>query len=53
MNEPIDPIGAGLPRLESREKLTGRAQYTDDLHRPGMLHGAILGCPHAHDRILS
>ena len=53
MNEPIDPIGAGLPRLESREKLTGRAQYTDDLHRPGMLHGAILGCPHAHARILS
>ncbi len=47
-----DPIGQSLPRLEALEKLTGRAEYTDDLVRPRMLHGAILHSPHAHARVL-
>ncbi|HUT51057.1 MAG TPA: molybdopterin cofactor-binding domain-containing protein [Alphaproteobacteria bacterium] len=49
----IRAVGANLPRLEARGKLTGRAEYTDDLVRPGMLHGAVLGSPYAHARILS
>ncbi|HUC61756.1 MAG TPA: xanthine dehydrogenase family protein molybdopterin-binding subunit [Alphaproteobacteria bacterium] len=44
-------LGQRLPRLEVAEKLAGRAQYIADLSRPGMLHGAILGSPHAHARI--
>ncbi len=44
-------IGAAVPRLDAHEKVTGRATYTDDLHLPGMLHGAILRSPHAHARI--
>jgi CO/xanthine dehydrogenase Mo-binding subunit len=46
-------IGRSLPRIEIREKLTGRAQYTADLYRPGMLHGALVGSPHPHARIVS
>lgn len=46
-------VGASLPRIETRDKITGRADYTDDLTRPGMLHGALLGSPYAHARILS
>ncbi|MCL4800617.1 MAG: xanthine dehydrogenase family protein molybdopterin-binding subunit [Burkholderiales bacterium] len=46
-------VGQSVPRLEVREKLTGRAQYVADLYRPRMLHGAILGSPHAHARIKS
>jgi CO/xanthine dehydrogenase Mo-binding subunit len=46
-------IGESVPRLEIREKVSGRAQYIADLYRPGMLHGAILGSPYAHARILS
>ncbi|MSP50942.1 MAG: xanthine dehydrogenase family protein molybdopterin-binding subunit [Alphaproteobacteria bacterium] len=53
MNPYIHPVGARLPRLETREKITGRAEYTDDLVRPGMLHAAILQSPHAHARIIS
>ncbi len=46
-------VGAGLARLDIREKVEGRAQYIADLYRPGMLHGALLGSPHAHARIKS
>ncbi|QSQ20515.1 xanthine dehydrogenase family protein [Pyxidicoccus parkwayensis] len=46
-------VGQSVPRPDAREKVTGRALYTDDLHLPGMLHGALLGSPHAHARILS
>lgn len=53
MSASPNPVGASIPRLEVLEKVTGRAQYTDDLYRPGMLYGAILQSPHAHARILS
>jgi len=46
-------VGRNLPRLDANDKVTGRAAYTADLHRPGMLHGAIVKSPHAHARILS
>jgi CO/xanthine dehydrogenase Mo-binding subunit len=45
-------VGASPPRLEAADKASGRAQYADDLHRPGMLHAAIVASPHAHARIL-
>ena len=48
-----DGVGASIPRLETREKITGRAAYIADLTRPNMLHGAILQSPHAHARIKS
>jgi len=49
----VDPIGTSYARLETREKVLGRAEYTDDMVRPGMLYGAILGSPYAHAKILS
>ncbi|MEC7490158.1 MAG: xanthine dehydrogenase family protein molybdopterin-binding subunit [Pseudomonadota bacterium] len=48
-----NPVGQDLPRLEAREKITGRAEYTDDLSRPGMLHAAVQQSPYAHARIVS
>jgi 4-hydroxybenzoyl-CoA reductase alpha subunit len=44
-------IGARLPRLDARDKVTGRAIYTDDLKLPGMLYGALLRSPYPHARI--
>ena len=35
-------IGLSIPRLEGRSKVTGRAQYVDDLTLPGMLFGATV-----------
>ena len=48
-----DAVGKRVPRLEAREKVAGRALYTDDLSRPNMLQAAQLGSPYAHARIVS
>ena len=39
----FDPahIGHSIPRLEAREKVTGRAEYAHHLRLPGMLYGKI------------
>ena len=41
-------VGASLPRLDAREKVTGRAQYIADMVRPDMLHAAVHASPVAH-----
>src|ERR1700680_5151351 len=46
-------IGRSLPRLEAREKVTGRAEYTHTMRVPGMLHGKIFRSTVAHGRIKS
>ena len=45
-------IGKRLPRIDARDKVKGRALYTDDVSMPGMLCGMILRSPHAHARIV-
>jgi aerobic carbon-monoxide dehydrogenase large subunit len=48
------PIGFGrLLRKEDPRFIRGQGQYVDDVHLPGMLHGAVLRSPVAHARILS
>src|SRR6516162_7971771 len=46
-------IGRSLPRLEARDKVTGRAEYTHNLRLPGMLFGRIFRSTVAHGRIRS
>jgi len=46
-------IGRSLPRLEAREKVTGRAEYTHTMRLPGMLHAKIFRSTVAHGRIKS
>ena len=53
MSDYVSPVGTSLPRLETREKIIGSACYTDDMKLPGMLHGAVLGSPYAHAKIVS
>jgi xanthine dehydrogenase YagR molybdenum-binding subunit len=35
-------VGARVPRMDAPERVTGRARYTADIARPGMLHAVIL-----------
>ena len=44
-------IGSRTTRLDGPIKSTGRATYSFDVNRPGMLYAKILHCPHAHARI--
>src|SRR6185312_12608231 len=39
------------PRMEARDKVTGSAKYTVDIHHDGQLAGVILRSPFAHARI--
>jgi CO/xanthine dehydrogenase Mo-binding subunit len=44
-------VGASVPRLEGRDKVTGRALYVDDLVVSGVLHGRTVRSPIPHGRI--
>src|SRR5262249_37100877 len=46
-------VGRSLPRLEARDKVTGRAEYTHTMRLPGMLHAKISRSTVAHGRIRS
>jgi len=35
-------VGTSVPRMEGRDKVTGRARYVDDMVLPGMLYGATV-----------
>jgi len=45
-------IGRGIPRLEARSKVTGRAEYTHNLRLPGMLHAKVFRSTVPHGRIV-
>lgn len=42
-----------VSRVDGPAKSSGRAKYTYDLKRPGMLYAALVLSPHAHARIAS
>jgi CO/xanthine dehydrogenase Mo-binding subunit len=46
-------VGRSVPRLEARDKVTGRAEYTHTMRIPGMLHAKIFRSTVAHGRIKS
>ena len=50
---PLSVVGARVPRADALEKVTGRARYTVDVVRPGMLIAIILRSPVAKGRIRS
>ncbi len=46
-------VGGGVPRKEDPALVTGRANWTDNIKLPGMLHATLLRSPYAHARITS
>ena len=50
---PYRLLGGRIPYVEGPLKVTGRAEYTDDIQRPGMLVGRLLRSPWPHARLRS
>ena len=46
-------IGKATPRVDGREVVTGRAEYTHDVRLKDMLFGMILRSPHASAEVVS
>src|SRR5262252_9637354 len=46
-------IGKRISRVDGPDKVSGRAKYTYDLHRPGMLYGKVVRCPYPHAKVVS
>jgi xanthine dehydrogenase YagR molybdenum-binding subunit len=61
---PVDPkynwpstpktvVGTRVKRLDGPDKVSGRAKYTFDVTRPGMLYGRAVRSPYPHARVVS
>jgi 4-hydroxybenzoyl-CoA reductase subunit alpha len=50
---PLRLLGTKIPYVEGPLKVTGRAEYTDDVQRPGQLVGRLLRSRWPHARIRS
>ena len=50
---PAGQVGRSVPRLEARDKVTGRAEYVHNLAVPGMLHVKVFRSTLPHARLLS
>ncbi|MDQ8155095.1 MAG: xanthine dehydrogenase family protein molybdopterin-binding subunit [Gemmatimonadota bacterium] len=50
---PLTIVGTSPPRVDAFEKVTGRARYTADTVRPGMLHAVIVRAPIAKGTLTS
>jgi xanthine dehydrogenase YagR molybdenum-binding subunit len=48
---PLTIVGARVPRVDALEKVTGRARYTADTLRPGMLHAVLVRAPAPAGRV--
>ena len=48
MTAPLKVVGQDVPRLDARDKVSGRARYAVDVAQPGMLHAKVLRSSRAH-----
>lgn len=46
-------IGKRISRIDGPAKVSGRAKYSFDIKRPGVLYAKMLRSPHAHAKIVS
>jgi xanthine dehydrogenase YagR molybdenum-binding subunit len=46
-------IGKRVSRIDGPVKVSGKAKYTYDINRPGMLWGKMVRCPYARAKIVS
>jgi CO/xanthine dehydrogenase Mo-binding subunit len=49
----FETVGRSVTRVQSADKVSGRAVYVDDIVRPGMLHTALVLSPYPNAQILT
>lgn len=49
----LKTVGVSTQRIDTLQRVTGKAQYTNDVKLPGMLFARILRSPYPHARIRS
>jgi len=47
----LDTVGEAEPRVDARERVSGRATYTGDVKFTNMLHARVLRSPYPHARV--
>jgi len=52
-HDPAAPLGSSAIRSDSLGKVTGKAQYAEDIEMPGMLHIKVLRSQYHHARLNS
>ena len=50
---PASLLGTRIKRVDGPDKVSGRAKYTYDIKRPGMLQAKGVRSPHPHARIVA
>ncbi|MDY3280974.1 xanthine dehydrogenase family protein molybdopterin-binding subunit [Dysosmobacter sp.] len=50
---PFQTVNHPIPRLESMDKATGKALYTDDIRLPNTAYAAIVRSPYSRAKVLS
>src|SRR5262245_12854448 len=45
-------MGQRVAKLDSPDKVSGRAKYASDIKRPGQLYAKFLRCPYAHAKVV-
>lgn len=54
LDEPVDwSLGARVPRVDVREKVTGTGRYPDDFYLPGMIYGSAVRSQYPRARVLA
>ncbi len=53
MTAELKVVGQPLPRVDARDKVTGKAVFGVDVQLPGMLYMKVLGSAYAHAEIVS
>ncbi|MBI4945679.1 MAG: xanthine dehydrogenase family protein molybdopterin-binding subunit [Bacteroidetes bacterium] len=53
MGKPLHIIGKSTPKLDGKERVSGKSVYGHDIELPGMLHGMILRSKYPYAKIKS
>ena len=53
MTKELKIIGKSTPKLDAKERVTGKSVYGHDIELPGMLHGMILRTKYPCAKIIS